>query len=630
MKGARWSTRLAALLLLTGLCVLAGAAVAWADPSSDALRTWQPAASGGPAWQLVGQQLAGASRYGTCGEDSDKVWERPDRGYVALVWSACSTSHLAAQLFTVIRQERTPLRPLPGGVLLGGVDRADTVLHGEGVLRYWAQGSADVMFTVGCAGPVNPRCLGDSAAMAKEISATLPGRPLPAGAPTGRDYVSGLLTLPFAFWLLVLGLPRTLNRLREPRYASVSGPGYQDVRGRISELKTRRALRRFLAALGAIAVLTGMGGIFAANLIVSGMGFLVAIGLLLLRTRLADPLLIRHHAPTRAGRGKQMAARVFSALSSGASVFALLMYVPFVVVAQYAAVDPGWSGKINPHLLNVPLAVFFLVLVELTRGSPELFFVFFLLPVVILAFLFNRLAQRLTSLSAREVLAGDTRRYFLYLRSFDEDRLKTRVSLTRSGLLSFLAPLRRRRFEEVMVRSLSRFGPVIAISPPGQRLPALGAAKTSVDHQHWREQVETWARDAQFVVLSGTPASVRAGFGWEIELVARRMGHNRVLVVFAPWKKSQLHQRIGAFLGHVSRWNLFAPLASLVQDGAHVAVHTDDRGWRLYGAPRRSDWSYTVCVDEALRPPDGGGSPAQDPLPRVESDLSTVGTVPEA
>jgi hypothetical protein len=78
----------------------------------------------------------------------------------------------------------------------------------------------------------------------------------------------------------------------------------------------------------------------------------------------------------------------------------------------------------------------------------------------------------------RDVVAHDPRPSFLYLRSFDEDRLKLRVSLERRGILELLAPLRRRRFEEVLVRALSAYGPVIA--PTG--------ATQSASRRRWRRR----------------------------------------------------------------------------------------------------------------------------------------------
>lgn len=596
------STRLgrAAVLLVLLFGLLSWTVPARADESTDALLTWAPPRGDGPPWTLTGEDLKAGPGPDSCEEPSTRVWERAERGYVALRWNACADEGLAAQLVHVRETNTPPEEADGGGVLLGGHDRVRIVFNGEGVMRYWGEGSVHVGVVMGCAGPVDEACRQESAALAQGLSDALPGAPLAGQPMPARSLSTTLLFAPLGFWLVVFGLPRLLFSLRDPRYASVSTPSYEDLRKRIRTLRLRRAARRLCVVLAVVGAFLGVAWLASGSL-PAGL-FLLAVAAVGVwgRLKTRDPLLWRpgHRAP--GGRGKRLAAAVFGGVSAGFVLLLCALWVPFVVVGELARVAPEWASYLNPAIARIPLVIPFLALVQVTRGSPELFFLFVVVPAGLLAFVAHRLAQRFASLSAAEVIAHDPRPFFLYLRSFDEDRLKTKVSLSRTGLLAKLAPLRRRRFEEVLVHALSTFGPVVAISPPGQRLPALGAARASLDHESWQGKVVEWAGQARAVVLSGTPTEVRQGFSWEIETLSQGIDHRRVMVVFAPWRPKEFRRRLTGFLAHAGRWPLFAQLPWIAQDGAHVATFSDDRGWRMYGAPRRSDWSYTVCIDAAM------------------------------
>ncbi len=230
-------------------------------------------------------------------------------------------------------------------------------------------------------------------------------------------------------------------------------------------------------------------------------------------------------------------------------------------------------------------------------------FIFFvLLPGLMVLFALDLLGQRLRAATVADALARDRRPHYLYLRSFDEDTLKMPGLLRRRGLIGALTVFRRVRFEEVLVRQLSMTGPVIAIAPPGAKLPPIGAARASFSNDEWQAHVEHYARTARAVVLSATPREVRAGFGWEIDLVANRMGHGRVMVVLGPWSKPQLVNRWRQFCQAVAHLPLFTPMAmTWVPAGVQLLAHSDRQGWRAWGARGRTDWTYTMAVDRATR-----------------------------
>lgn len=615
----RHSARLALLLACVLLWLVPGISSARADGAPDRLLGWSPPDGGGSAWALTGEELGEQLRRETCADPTRRVWERPERGLVGLAWNVCAEPALAAELFGFREQRSTAMDEQRPGVLPGGVDRSRVVFAGEGVMRYWSEDTVFVSLVVGCAGPVGEACRDRSAELARQVSALLDGDPLPAEDPfDAGDVVQRVITLPIAFWLVVLGLPRLVTSLRRSRYPSRSAPGYDDLTAVVRGLRGRRAGRRICLAVAVLLALSSIAAITDGEPTLGVLPALGAAGLLYARRKLGHPLLRRPGAASPVGRGKRITAALFGAVATALCLAVLTLYVPFAVLSDVVALVPDWENYVDPSVADIPLAIPFLAFLDATRGAPELFLFLIVLPAVLLAFGADRLARRFLSLSARDVVAHDPRPFFLYLRSFDEDRLKLRVSLGRTGILELLAPLRRRRFEEVLVRALSAHGPVIAISPPGQRLPALGAARTSVDHDQWQGQVEDWARQARAVVLSGTPDSIREGFRWEIDMVADSTGHRRIVVVFGPWRLQEFRRRVTAFLGFASQRPLFGALPWGTQDGSHVSTHDDQHGWRSYGAQRRSDWSYAVCIGRALER--AGSTWDTSPVPPPRSD----------
>ncbi len=148
-----------------------------------------------------------------------------------------------------------------------------------------------------------------------------------------------------------------------------------------------------------------------------------------------------------------------------------------------------------------------------------------------------------------------------------------------------------------MATLLDAVGPVVAISPPGTKLPPLGAARITLDNDNWQSQVEEWASQARAIVLGATPGEVRAGFLWELELVARHLDTVPVIVVVAPFRKRELTRRLHTFLGASWAWTYPLDRAS---GGMMVACHLPHLGWRAFGARRRTDLGYAVAVRECL------------------------------
>jgi hypothetical protein len=162
-----------------------------------------------------------------------------------------------------------------------------------------------------------------------------------------------------------------------------------------------------------------------------------------------------------------------------------------------------------------------------------------------LAAMTYRQARRHAMPPAAEVLRRDPRPPVLYLRSFKDDHLKVRVGgpRRRSWLDSFAHP-RMDRFEEVLAWNLWQFGPVIALSLPGQKLPPLGASRAQLSDQGWHHQIERWMRQAQVIVIV---LGRTEGLAWEIgRLVDLDLWYKAILVI-PPTTEKEVRRRWAVF-----------------------------------------------------------------------------------
>ena len=113
---------------------------------------------------------------------------------------------------------------------------------------------------------------------------------------------------------------------------------------------------------------------------------------------------------------------------------------------------------------------------------------------------------------ARQLMLRDPRPPVLYLRSFGDDRLKLwTATFGRPSLIERFTLRRFDTFEEVLVRYLSAYGPVIAVNPPGTRLAPLGAARETIDSAEWQAAVATWMAQSRLIVFATPPSQVTGG-----------------------------------------------------------------------------------------------------------------------
>ena len=106
----------------------------------------------------------------------------------------------------------------------------------------------------------------------------------------------------------------------------------------------------------------------------------------------------------------------------------------------------------------------------------------------------------------------DQRSPILFLRAFKDDQATLPPGRFFQRLLR--AELGRRRLDHVLVEEFSRFGPIVALGRPGERIRPFGAARVYVEHSDWQVRVHDLAVKSAHIVLV---VDEGAGLAWEIE-----------------------------------------------------------------------------------------------------------------
>lgn len=310
--------------------------------------------------------------------------------------------------------------------------------------------------------------------------------------------------------------------------------------------------------------------------------------------------------PTR--RLRTWISPVLSLLSTftGVALLALLAITSALASLHLEETPMMKDGSFNPRYLDVTseraddAIVALLVLVPFD----DLLELSLMAALVLLAMAagIRRLSRRLGMQDADRALKKDTRPPVLFLRSFRDDRLRMPSSLLgRTSFLERFSPLRLQPFEEVLVRHLHQLGPVVALAPPGTKLPRIGAAKLVIpggDEQKWQQQIVEWAGRAQAVVVMATPSEMGGGLQWEIEYLAKDDSGTSILLVLAPHKRRKVARRWARFVAEARRHPELQGLAAYerAHSGAHVMALTPGSGWKTWGARTRSEWTYALAV----------------------------------
>jgi hypothetical protein len=241
--------------------------------------------------------------------------------------------------------------------------------------------------------------------------------------------------------------------------------------------------------------------------------------------------------------------------------------------------DSGWAWRL------VPVPVLAIGAVLLTVG------------IGLFCGLLYRLARRQARLDSSQMRKKDTRPPVLYLRNFADDALTIRTSpLTRPTILEKLSVQQFERFEELIYRYLSVYGPVIAIGDPQAGRQPLGVAREVMPHDKWQEKVRHRIAESGLIVVGATPSESTAGLGWELDAIVEAGALDRTIFLLAPrsadtigrywWKfRMMTHFRVPECI------DFFA-------DRTLAVRRTGTCRWTAIHAAKRTDWAYALAMSQ--------------------------------
>jgi hypothetical protein len=393
-------------------------------------------------------------------------------------------------------------------------------------------------------------------------------------------------------------LRRRLRRGRStPMRPEPDGPGITDVSG-AAKRNRRIAVGRLAAQLAGLGI-----AFYGVDMLVFRSGYWYAYLVLGLAIVWAGGRFIRP-AGVRRDKNRAMMAgshRIFvTGLLAVAAALILLGLACLAFLGLYQTLPPGTT---IPGVFGQAPTTAQSVATDLETAG--------LICVVLGAIIF-RSARRFGSIQARRLMLRDPRPPVLYLRSFGDDRLKLwTATFGRPSLIERFTLRRFDTFEEVLVRYLSRYGPVVAINPPGTRLAPLGAARETIDSADWQSPVAGLMARSSLIVFVTPPSRVTEGLEWELATVSDSSYWDKALIVVPPVPAVEVQRRWHEFGDVRGRLWPFTVPGSVADPHALVLAFRNDR-WNVTSADHRTEWSYSAALNQALgdlRGPRPGSGP---------------------
>jgi hypothetical protein len=167
-------------------------------------------------------------------------------------------------------------------------------------------------------------------------------------------------------------------------------------------------------------------------------------------------------------------------------------------------------------------------------------------------------ARQVLQPSAALAQRDDPRPPILFLRSFQDDRIKVKVRVSLAGIPSY----QRLRFEEALGLRLNDFGPFLGIGEPGEGLPRLGAARAYLADDRWQAVVVNWIGEARLISMLCGPTH---WIHWEMQNIIKNQRLNRVLLLMPPGRSSWMAQRRQQRWDNIVRSLEHTPYAAALQ-----------------------------------------------------------------
>ncbi|HEX5272731.1 MAG TPA: hypothetical protein VFW33_19675 [Gemmataceae bacterium] len=158
------------------------------------------------------------------------------------------------------------------------------------------------------------------------------------------------------------------------------------------------------------------------------------------------------------------------------------------------------------------------------------------------AVLFTKLAlllfgfwRRTRVADAPAVLAADSRPPIVLLRAFSDDHLGFGQPLSWLGMGTLSV-------EKVLHDLFSRWGPMITIGRPGERLPPLGVARFTV-RGDWQWVIDHLLLECRLVVMLMGDLGRHPGLTWEVQRVFRLRTLEKLVLILPPVTEPEAQRR---------------------------------------------------------------------------------------
>ena len=177
----------------------------------------------------------------------------------------------------------------------------------------------------------------------------------------------------------------------------------------------------------------------------------------------------------------------------------------------------------------------------------------------------------ITSFLAKDgaaALQNDTRRPVLYLRSFKSDESVWR------GWVDYY--FKNGTAEGALVRVMRAIGPVVALGPPGEKLPPFGAARFHIGHDNWQSLVKAVEVEAALVVLR---IGLTESFWWEVKYLTETSAPEKIVIYLPPQDHREVYSQFCSKVNDI----LPKPLPARLADNALIVSFGPD--W----SPRQTD-----------------------------------------
>lgn len=192
------------------------------------------------------------------------------------------------------------------------------------------------------------------------------------------------------------------------------------------------------------------------------------------------------------------------------------------------------------------------------------------------------------------MMKNDSRPFVLFLRSFlnDEIKMKARAANGRIWPENWV----KITFEEVVTDRVWRYGPVLAIGKPGDKLPPLGAARQYEPNETWQQTVEQLMAKASMVVVV---VGRTEGVVWEIEKLVMLKLTSKLVLLFPPVPASDLRKCWDKLCRHLSETERLTLPRDIDLERTRALVFPAGRAVHVLEARKHDDWTYESVLDAA-------------------------------